>query len=388
MVYPAGQGDLIWQGGVFGLSAPTSGGLTANVWRVQVTITHWVSSPASFTSVTAQIYDTNTTSVVFSQPFTLSSTAVTETITLTSGYTAADVPSLAARLVWHQTAVGFAAVQHSFADISYSYSDSIGMLSIAPAPATAMTAPAVSVAPLPRVALISAGTVVTSFNPAFGQPTNAGDLLIAWVFSNSSSSSFGTTCSDPSWTLAGSAGLAFGWESLWYKINCKAAETAPHFNDTAFSTPLSQLLEFTPVIAIDQVASGHGNQSVTYTAGGSDNASGDLIFGFSAWSGANATPMTIGLSATDSSGATLSLNTASNAASTGSQQQWITGWAQASAPVGPLTDVMNATISAFQSGGGLMASFKSSAPAAAGAAQPALRLTLVNRVVTVPIRIG
>ena len=199
-------------------------------------------SPASFTSVTAQIYDTNTSTVIATQSFTLSSTMVFETITLTTGYPAADVPDLAVRLVWHQIAVAYASVQHAYAEISYSYSNSIGMLtakSIASIPV-----PAPSVAPLPVVRKVAAGSVALSLTPSFGAVTIAGDLLIAWVYSNSNNVSFGTSCSDPSWLLAGHAGGQFGWVSLWYKPYCNAAETAPVFTDSGYSEPLSQLLEF------------------------------------------------------------------------------------------------------------------------------------------------
>ncbi len=384
MVYPAGQGDLIWQGGVFGLTAPTSGGLTANVWQVKVTISHYCSNPSAFSGVTAQIYDTNTSTVVGSQPFTLSDTLVTETITLTTGFTAADIPDLAARLVWHQTAVGYAAVQHSYAEISWSYSDSIGSVTIDPV--ASMPAPSVSVAPLPVPRLVSQGAAAFSFSPSFGKTTTAGNLLLAWVYSNSSSASFTTTCSDPSWTPAGHAGTSFGWKSLWYKLDCGHGETAPVFNDIAASSPMSQLLEFSGVYALDQVAANSSSTNVTYTAASPDTASGDLIFGFCTFNGTNMGPATITMSGKDSYGAALALNVADNASSGGITQYWATGWAQASAPAGPSTDTMTAGIGFFAGAGGLMASFTVQAA-------PAAPLTVaapmpVRRVVVIPVRAG
>jgi hypothetical protein len=382
MPFPAGQGDLIWQGSVFGLTAPDSGGLHANIWQVAVTVTHCCSAPSDFTSVTAQVYDTNTSTVLTSQPFTLSAGFITETITLTTGFPYADIADLAVRLVWHQVAVGYACVQHAHAAISYSYSDSIGSIDIAPV--ASMPAPAVSVAPLPPVALVASGAVVNSLTPAFGKPTIAGDLLIAWVYTNGSSSTFSTTCSNPSWTLAGHAGAAFGWESLWYKAGCGTAETAPVFSDTGYSEPMSQLLEFSGARQLDQVGTGTGTPGVTYTASGPDTASGDLIFGFAAWNGSNTGPAVIGLTGTDSSGAALGLNVTDNAANTGTQF-WATGWGQASAPAGPGQDTMSATFSFFAGGGGVMASFKTFAvPAPVTPARP----RVINRVVIVPIRIG
>ena len=384
MVYPAAENDLIWQGSVFGLSAPSSGGLTANVWQVAVTVGHFCSDPSSFTSVTAQVYDTNTDTVIGSQPFTLSSTLITETITLTAGYTAADVPDLAVRMTWHQVAVGYANVQHAYAEISYSYSDSIGSAGIAST--AAIGTPAVTVVPLPAVGLVSQGTPALSFSPSFGKTTTAGDLLLAWVYSNSSSAAFSTTCSDPSWTLAGHAGASFGWESLWYKLHCKHAETPPTFSDTGYSEPMSQLLEFSGAYALDQVAANASTTHVTYTAASPDTASGDLIFGFCAWNGSNMGPTTITLTGSDSSGAPLPLNISDNASAGSTTQYWATGWAQAAAPAGPDLDTMTATIGFFAGAGGVMASFKSmAAPAAVltvAAAMPA------RRVVVIPVRVG
>ena len=96
MVYPCGSGDLIWQGGVFGLTAPSSGGLTANVWQVAVTVAHFCSNPAAFSSVTApglRHEHQQRHRVTAVHPVGV---MITETITLTTGYPAADVPDLAA----------------------------------------------------------------------------------------------------------------------------------------------------------------------------------------------------------------------------------------------------------------------------------------------------
>ena len=111
MIYPAGQGDLVWQGTAFGLSAPNSGGgLVPNIWQVKVTFQHQESSPSDFASVTGQIYDTNTSTVVASGPLTLSSSFITETVTLSTGYPAADVSHLAGRLVYHAIRPGVVSV--------------------------------------------------------------------------------------------------------------------------------------------------------------------------------------------------------------------------------------------------------------------------------------
>ncbi len=354
MVYPDGQSDLVWEGGVFGLSAPSSGGLTANVWDVAVTVSHFVSDPASFTSVTAQVYDTSTSSVTGSQAFTLSATAVTETFSLRTGYTAADVPDLAIRLTWHQVATGYAVVQHAYAAISYSYSDAAGSFTIAGT--ASVPVPAVTVAPLPPVSLVSAGTVATSLSPSFGLPTVAGELLVAWVFVNSPSVTFATTCSNPSWVLAGYAGGAYAWDSLWYKYPALTAETAPVFADSGYSAPLSQLLIFSGASYLDQAGSAAGGQDLAITSAGADTASGDLVFAFCVWVGTNTGPTTASMTGGDSSGAPLALSVADNASS-GGVQFWAAGWAQASAAAGPLMDTVTASLGFYGGSGGVVASF-------------------------------
>ena len=384
MVYPAAEGDLTWQGSVFGLSAPASGALTANVWQAAVTVGHFCSQPASFTSVTAQIYDTNTSAVIASQPFTLSASLVTETITWTGGYAPADVPDLAVRMVWHQTAVGYVTVRHAYAEISWSYSDSIGMLGIDPAAVMPAVTPSVS---YPAVSLVAEGPVGSNLSPSFGQPTTAGDLLLAWMLSNSGSGTFDTTCSDPSWQLAGFTGKPGSWVSLWYKPHCGAGETAPVFSSPS-GLSLSELVEFRNAGPADQAGgSDTGTGAITLAAASPDTASGNLIFAFAVWGGSNPGPTTLTMTGTDSSATPLALAQNDNRTSTGTLF-WGTGWGQAGAPAGPGEDTVTATLGVFAGSLGMVASFKAlpaaqSAPAALVPSRPA-----AARVVTIPVRIG
>jgi hypothetical protein len=382
MVFPAGEGDLTWQGGVFGLSAPAAGGLTANVWQVAVTVSHFCSDPSSFSSVTAQIYDTNTSTVVASKAFTLSATLITETVTMTSGYPAADVPDLAVQLTWHQIAVGYASVAHAYGEVSYSYSNSIGSLTVDPVASIGATTP--TVIPLPKVSLVSAGSATSSLSPSFGQPTTGGDLLIAWIYANSSTFDISTAAAG--WLLAGHAGSSFDWVSLWYKPDCSASESPPVFTSGSASTALSGLMEFSGARFLDQAGGLTGSTSVlTITAAGPDTASGDLVVAFAVWGGGTGSA-TVTMTGKDSYGAAMSLSVLDNAASMASMY-WATGWGQASAPAGPGMDAISTGFGVTGGGGGgMVASFK--ALATANLTSPFPPAPVANRVIIVPIRIG
>ena len=379
MQHPYGQGDVTWQGSLFGFPAPAG---APQVQRILVTVTHRVSDPAAFSGATAQMYD-GSAPVGSAAPLTLSSTPVSDTFTVTTGYPAADLPSLAIRVNHHAVAPGLAYITSVYAEASYSYPSAITGFTIPPV--ASIPAPGLAVSnPHPR--LIAEGAAVSALTPAFGQATTKGNLLIAWVFTTSTSASLTTTCSDPSWYLAGSGGSSGGWESLWYKPGCNTGETPPVFSDVSYGAALSQLQEFTNARLFDQAGSANGNTPLTFTAPGPDTASGDLIFAFCVYGGSNPGPVTITMTGTDSYGAALNLNLSSNESSTGTLF-WATGWTQASTPAGPSQDTVTASISVFASGGGMVASFKpfQTQPPAG---PPVLPLGMTNRVVTIPVRIG
>jgi hypothetical protein len=358
MQHPYGQGDVTWNGAQFGMPAP--GGSGAQVQRITVTVTHNVSDPASFSAATAQIL-AGATPVGSPATLSLSATPVSDTFKITTGYTAAQLPNLAVQLNYHAIAPSLANVVSVYAQASYSYPAAVTPFTTAPR--AVMPAPAVSVG-LPPVTLASLGAQVFSLAPAFGRPTAAGNLLIGWAYSNSGSSSFDTTCSDPAWTLGGYAGAAFGWTSFWYKTNCGAAEVAPSFSSGA-SQPMSQLAEFTCTKGVlDQVTATTGSQSYTATAAAADTRSGDLVVALFTWGGANNGPATIGMTGTDSSGAALPLTLYSNASTTGTQF-WALGWGQAGQPFGPHTDTASSTLNLYATGQAIVASFSVSSPAPA-----------------------
>jgi hypothetical protein len=364
MPYPDGEGDVIWQGTEFGMSAPAG----SNITYAASTVTHRVSNPASFSSITAQIYAAG---VPVGTPvaFTPSNTYITETVVTRAGFPPAGVASLAVQLTWHQTAMGMAYVNWASAQVAYSFADSIGIETIATQVAIGL--PVITVT-TPPVSLVSQGAAVTNLAPAFGQPTAAGNLLLGWVFSNSQSTGLDVTVSDPSWSLVQYMGGPFAWLSLWAKMVSSAGETAPSFSTSA-STPMCQLLEFTGANATDR--SGIGVEPadpriVTATASGPDSRSGDLVFGICAWPGANPTPAAITMTGTGGDSTALTLSTVNNSATT-NQIPWATGWAQAGAAAGPAGDAVTGTLSIFDFGEALIASFKTTLPETA----PALELS-------------
>ncbi len=105
MQWPGGQGDLEWEGGQFGL-------ILAGASSAAVRVTHRVSDPAAFSSVTARIYAGGFPAGSPAQ-FTLSAAYVTDTVAAYTGITPENLASLTVRVTWHQVAPGLAYVQHS-----------------------------------------------------------------------------------------------------------------------------------------------------------------------------------------------------------------------------------------------------------------------------------
>jgi len=349
MPYPDGQGDVIWQGAEFGLTAPNG----ANVTLVEISVTHRVSNTTAYPSVTAQVYASGSP-VGSPKAFTPSITLITETITVTSGITASALSSLAVRLKFHSAAMGLAYVHQAYATANYSFANAVGIITVAGT--TSVASPRLTVS-YPTAHLVAAGASVQSLSPSFGKPVTAGSLLIAWTFSNSGSATFDTTCSNPQWILIGTSGGAFGWRAMWYRNNCNAGEAPPVFTSTA-TFPASQLAEFANARGLDQygVVASPSQSDFTVSASAPDTKSGDLVVASLIWAGANFTPATIGVTGADSSGAALPSGVISNAATTGQLPAAIF-WGQASPPAGPGTDAITGTLNVFAAGGGVVASF-------------------------------
>ena len=347
--YPDGQGDVIWQGAEFGLTAPAG----ANVTLVQVSVTHRVSNTATYPLVTAQLY-AGGVPVGSPAAFTPSTTLITETITYTGGIPPANLSTLAVQLKFHSVAMGLAYVHQAYATANYSFANAVGIITVAGT--TTVANPKLAVT-YPTAYLLAAGAAVQTLTPSFGKPTTAGSLLIAWTFSNSGSATFDTTCSNPNWILIGTSGGAFGWRAMWYRNNCLAHEVPPVFTSTA-TFPASQLAEFVNARGLDQSGTipTPATPNFALTASAPDTKSGDLVVASVIWAGANLTPATIGVTGADSSGAPLDQGLISNATTTGQLPAAIF-WGQASAPAGPGVDTISGTLNVFAAGGGVVASF-------------------------------
>jgi hypothetical protein len=380
MPYPWGQGDITWQGAQFGFANATSG---AQVQRIQFRLKHRISSTAAFSSAQAQVYDGGTP---VGSPFTLTQSVnyVTDTFSLYSGYPATDLSSLALQVTWHSTAPGLAYVNSVYAQASYSYPNAITPFSFAGR--TTFGTPAVTVNRIPA-GLVQYGPQSFTLNTSFTQPTQIGHLLVAWVYSNSGSSTFDTTCSTPGWTQAGHAGAAFGWTSMWYKTGSVQNDPAPSFSSPA-TAPQSQVAEFICWnAALDQAGTLAGTGNPTVTASAPDTHSYDLIVTIFAWLGTVPGPTTISVTGADSSGTGLGFGLSSNPGTTGSQFYGF-AWAQASAPAGPGEDAITGTLGVFAGVQAITASFS-------GTTGPPLNEVFVtqplgsqNRAVSIPAKAG
>ncbi len=133
------------------------------------------------------------------------------------------------------------------------------------------------------IALVKAGTLVTTLSPSFGQATGAGNLLVAWLAANNSSTTDPYSVSGTGWTKVVSAGAsgAYSWVSLYYKMASAAGETAPVFSAAGSSTySASQLAEFSGAAttsALDSYNSIDTDTASTLACTASDVSGGDLI---------------------------------------------------------------------------------------------------------------
>jgi len=138
-------------------------------------------------------------------------------------------------------------------------------------------------------ALVAVGAPVSGSDHAtgaFGQSTTAGNLLLAFAWSNNPGSSY--PFSAPSgWSLAVSGGVGYNWLGLYYKANCGSGETAPQFTDTGYLV-YSGLAEFSGAATsspLDQTGNANG---ALCQASAVDSTGGDLVIGGASWNGSNA----------------------------------------------------------------------------------------------------
>ena len=220
------------------------------------------------------------------------------------------------------------------------------------------------------VALVRLGTVAATLSPSFGQSTTAGNLLVAWMTSNSGNATDPFGSSSSGWVKAVTGGSAFEWCSIWYKPDCGASETAPVFTDSGSSSGDSMLGEFSGAAltsVLDSSGATSGSSSTqTATNAAADTAAGDLIIFSAMWNGGNASG-TITNTMHDGTGSTVTPNATSNSgAAVTFYYDFVWGIA---GTAGATKDTATGTNSLFNNGGCAIVSFLAAA-AAAPAAPP------------------
>ena len=218
------------------------------------------------------------------------------------------------------------------------------------------------------VALVSLGPVSASFSPSFGQSTTAGDLLVAWLASNSGSATNPFTTSSGGWTIIpGDPGTygGYAWTAVAYKANCAAGETAPVFSDGVTGTAIySQLGEFSGAATsnvLDQSGTGSGDEIQTAACTAPDTQSGDLIVSGAYWNSPGGAA-TASVTLTGGTGAAVTPNTTTGQPGGAGTTVYAFTWGVAGA-AGADDDTAVGTLSAFAGSGSVIASFKAgSAP--------------------------
>jgi len=220
-------------------------------------------------------------------------------------------------------------------------------------------------------ALVSHGTPGTNLAPAFGQPTTAGNLLLCFVTTDSSSATNPFTITGTGWTQAAVTGGSFNWGALFYRANCGASESAPTLGDGGAGAHWSGLAEFSGGATSSPLDKTGTAAGATATASGADSAAGDLVAGLGFWDGATNAP-NLGMTMTGSQNTALTVTTLSN---TGGAPPlfYIFGWAVNSASLGATANSVTVTADQFEnSPGTIITSFLAAAtPPAPGTAKAA-----------------
>jgi hypothetical protein len=226
-------------------------------------------------------------------------------------------------------------------------------------------------------ALVKLGAVSSSLSPSFGQPTTAGNLLVAWVFTNDSPATNPLSTTSPGWVQATPAGGGgpYEWTTVFYKADCGASETAPTFADSGGgSGPLSLLGEFSggaTASVLDSSGTGSGSSTQTATNAAPDAAGGDLIIFASVWNGGN-TGGTFTTTMADSSGASVTPAVTGNSGAGGGVTVFYGfSWGVAGAVTGAGEDTATGNLSVYSGGGSAIASFKAAGGGGSSAAPPA-----------------
>jgi hypothetical protein len=200
----------------------------------------------------------------------------------------------------------------------------------------------------------SAGTVVESGTPAFGQATVATHLLAAFINSNGT-----VTVTGAGWTAA----ALQGGVSIYYKPNCSAGETAPTFT-TGGSEIIAQLLEFSGGLTsspADQSGTASTSSTQAPVCTGNDSATKELILYAAYWDSANTGGTVDAISMTDGSGTAVTLSGSTGGAAYGvfsTNQYYCFCWGIAGSGAVTTPDTASASVTVFSGGGSAIASFK------------------------------
>jgi hypothetical protein len=227
-------------------------------------------------------------------------------------------------------------------------------------------------------ALVSAGEVAYGnpnytgeIAPSFGASTGAGHLLVACLYSGSSDATNPYTCEDDTWAQVEPSDESYNWSDIWYKEDCGAGEAPPVFGLSDSTTSAGMLLEFSggaTAGALDQDGGpASSGETLSASAGGPDGGGGRLLVFAGGWNGGSGAT-TIVNSATDSSGASVSLTSYNDPDdTTGFKYSFFWG---VCGEAGGEADSCSSVLGVYSGGGCSMATFK---PGGAGpAAVPAL----------------
>lgn len=217
------------------------------------------------------------------------------------------------------------------------------------------------------ITLVSQGAATASGSPSWRQSPGTAHLLVAWVGSNGSGSTFTGACGTAGWQLAASGGVAFGWASVWYKANSSGGDPAPVFTDSAGTVLYSQLAEYDAVLTASPVDNSGGAASSASANGAGfritlsspDSNTGDLAVACGFWNGANSGGA-VSAVFTDSAGSAIAQNM-SQVASGGIYFAPLWG---VTTETGSIADVVNMNLNVYCGGGGAMVTFKAANPAA------------------------
>lgn len=204
--------------------------------------------------------------------------------------------------------------------------------------------------------LVKAGSPVASLAPAFGQATTAGNLLVAFMFSNGGNATDPFTSSSGGWIKLKTVGAAFHWTSFWYKPGCGASETAPTFTDAGGGPDESMLAEFSGVVPsspVDSEGDTATSGGTTATNAASDHAGTELFVALNGFNSPSGSP-TWTLTMADSNGTSITPVVTLGTGGNGSNTLFYATYGITGPSTGSNKDTATINPSVFQGGGDMI----------------------------------